>query len=145
MRIPCRMPEIEPRASPTLHWRTRRTFLAHSRATPPRVKSFASSPRYCPKAPPTRHNKTNIFILTDDRQLGIGAYRRVQFGRPHLALVLGVVLQRGVGDLQIVDALRPVAQHRVAREARYHRRETCWATCATYIITLLCSSRCLSR
>lgn len=66
---------------------------------------------------------TQAKILTYDGQLGGGPDGAVEPRRSHLALVVGVVRDRGIRDAQIVHSLLPVAEHRVARIPGYHRRE----------------------
>lgn len=63
-------------------------------------------------------------LLTYDSQFGIRSYGRVQSCWSHLALILGIIVDGGIRDAQIVDTLVPIAQHRVARETRYHCLES---------------------
>lgn len=62
--------------------------------------------------------------LTYNYELGVGPYGFVQSYRPHLALVLSVVLEGRVTDPQVVDPMTPISQHRVSRKAGYDRRKT---------------------
>lgn len=59
-------------------------------------------------------------LLTYNSQFGIRSYGRVQSCWSHLALILGIIVDGGIRDAQIVDTLVTIAQHRIARETRYH-------------------------
>lgn len=71
------------------------------------------------------NNKERNKALTNDTKPGIGSDGLVQPRRSHLALVLGIVLQGGVANPQIVNAMSTVAYHRIPGESWDDRRETC--------------------
>ncbi len=77
-----------------------------------------------------RHGKKKIVVhqLTENGELSVGPDGLGESPRAHLALVLGVVVQRSVLDADVMLALLFAAHDSVARKRRNGPFETCPAT-----------------